>query len=426
MKRNSREPKNFPDRPGVYLFKDAKGKIIYVGKAKSLAKRVSSYFRQPIDSPKTQALVSNYRAIDFIVTPTELEALLLENKLIKQYQPKYNIQWRDDKNYPYIKLTTNEEWPRLLIVRKKENDQALYFGPYNAQSVKETIRLLYRLFPIRSCIETPMKIRSAPCLKYHIKRCFAPCIGKISKEQYHNFCRAIAKLLSGNLESAVAYLKGEMQAASAAQKFEAAARLRDRIKSLERIGKEKPGWQPPRRVIEGDPSLYELRNLLGLKRLPRRIEAFDVSNIQGKNPAASLVVFENGAPLKRDYRRFIIRSVEQPNDVASIEEVVFRRYAKSLKKELANPELILIDGGIAQARAAFTALKKAKAKIPVIGLAKKEEKIYFPYGRPPLALPADSGALNLLQRMRDEAHRFALSLHRKRRSKEVFRRLDNA
>ena len=405
--------KSFPDLPGVYLFKDKTGRVIYVGKAKSLKARVASYFKVPVDSPKTAALLKHYHHIDFIVAKTELEALLLESRLIKKYLPRYNVQWRDDKQYPYIKLTWGEEWPQLLVVRRKRSDGARYFGPYEAGSVKDTVRLLKKFFPIRLCKETPLKRREQPCLYFYLKQCWAPCARAVSHEEYLKVCQALVSILEGDLAAALAYLKEEMELAAGAQNFERAARLRDQIRNLSRLTLRRPGWRPPRRQIPGETSLWELREVLSLPRAVRRIEAYDVSNL-GSHSVASLVTFEEGRPLKSDYRKFRIRGIKKPNDVAAIEEAVFRRHTGTLKG-MPRPDLILVDGGIAQARAGEKALKRAKLQIPIVGLAKREEEIFFPRKNLPLKLPADSKARLLLQRVRDEAHRFALAFQRSSR-----------
>ncbi len=413
LRKNNKE---FPSLPGVYLFKDDKGCVLYVGKAKSLKNRLASYFNRQVESPKTQSLLRKYASIDYIVTPSELEALLLENKLIKKYKPYYNIQWRDDKAYPYLKLSMNEKWPKLAMVRRKEDDGALYFGPYDSKSAKETLKLLTKLFPLRTCKESPMRMRKQPCLQFHIKRCLGPCVNGVTSKQYKEYCRAVADILSGNLSGAIDVLKREMEQMSSEQKFEQAARLRNRISGLKRVIEKKPSWRPVRREIKGETAVSELRDVLGLSLPPGRIEAFDVSNISGSEIVASMVAFENGEPLKEHYRKFIIRGVSGQNDVASINEAVYRRYTKSLKDKMPKPDLILIDGGITQVNAAQSALARARTEIPLVGLAKKEEIIVFPKGRKPLKLPVESEALKLLERVRDEAHRFAVSFHRKRRA----------
>ncbi|HTY13624.1 MAG TPA: excinuclease ABC subunit UvrC [Candidatus Omnitrophota bacterium] len=402
----------FPDQPGVYLFKDKAGGVIYVGKAKSLKNRVSSYFQKPLNSPKTEELLKEYRRIDYITTPTELEALLLERKLIDKYRPRFNIMWKDDKQYPYLKLTMNEEWPRLILVRKKENDGALYFGPYESKSVRDTIRLIKRLFPIRWCKESPLKARQQPCLQYHLKRCWGPCVGSVDHKEYLNFCRAIIRVLEGDLAAAIKLLRDEMDFASAQMRFEQAAKLRDQIRNLSRLLEKRPDWKPRASVKEGDTSVWELKNALSLKRKPRRIECFDISNISGEGGVASMVTFLDGEPMKSDYRKFRIKGIEGQNDVASIHQAVFRRYSGSLSEKMDRPDLVMVDGGITQVRAAERALKESKLKLPVIGLAKKKEQVFRPERNLPLELPKDSPALKLLQRIRDEAHRFAITFQR--------------
>ncbi|MBU0573469.1 MAG: excinuclease ABC subunit UvrC [Candidatus Margulisbacteria bacterium] len=406
----------FPDQPGVYFFKDKAGEIIYIGKAKSLKRRIASYFNRPADSPKLQALLDHLHSIEFICTATELEALLLENRLIKKHQPKYNIMLRDDKNYPYIKLTMQEEWPRLLMVRQKLDDGALYFGRYDAGGIKETIRLIKKFFPIRWCKSSPMRTREQPCLQYHIKHCLGPCIGKISQQEYRNLCKAIASLLSGRMSDVTEALKKEMDAAAGAHKYELAAKLRDQINKLERVTRTRPRWVPRRIVRQAQNSLLELKDTLHLPKIPFRVEAFDVSNIQGEDCVASMVVFENGEPKKKDYRRFKIRGTEGPNDAAAINEVVKRRYTKTLKDKLPLPDLILIDGGKPQVNAAKRALPH---DIPIFGLAKKEELLFAPHKSRPIRLPLESPALLLLRAARDEAHRFAITYHRAKRKKSL-------
>jgi excinuclease ABC subunit C len=419
MKSLKEKLKCLPTKPGVYLFKDKSGTVIYVGKAKSLRKRVSSYFTKKPDI-KTGILLERLKDIDFILTKTELEALLLEDELVKKYRPRYNVALRDDKAYPMLKLTVNEEWPRLFLARRKEKDDALYFGRYQGRMVREVIRLVKKLFPIRWCKESPLKMRQQPCLYYRIGSCSGPCVGKISRGQYLSLVEAIKDLLEGKMEKSVSILKTEMEKSSEELNFERAAYLRDRIEILEKMmeGGELKKAPAPRVLSE----IVELKKKLNLAKDPMRIEAFDISNISGKNVVGSMVVFLGGVPLKNDYRKFKIRSVkEKPNDVAAIYEVVKRRYTGSLTKELALPDLIMVDGGLAQANAAFKALKAAHRRgLSVIGLAKRNEEIYFPKKNRPLRLKKNSPALKLLQRVRDEAHRFAITFHRAKRAKSLF------
>jgi excinuclease ABC subunit C len=411
--------KSLPNQPGVYLFKDKNREIIYVGKAKVLRKRVASYFRSQPDL-KTSILLDRLFDIDYIVTGSELDALVLEDELVKKYKPRYNISLRDDKAYPYLKLTVNEEWPRFFLARRKERDGSLYFGRYQGGMVRAVIRLVKKLFPIRWCSESPLKKREQPCLFYRIGSCSGPCIGKISRDDYLALVQGIILLLEGKMDQAIDKLREEMEKASREQNFEQAAYLRDRLRLLEKMREGKPNLAKapsPRQVGE----LTELQAALKLKKLPLRIEAFDISNIQGSNIVGSMVTFMGGLPLKNDYRRFKVKTVKgKPNDVQAIYEVVKRRYAGSLTNKLEWPDLVLVDGGLAQVNSGQKALREERKEIPVIGLAKREEEIFFPARRAPLRLGRQSCALQLLQRIRDEAHRFAVAYHRQKRRKTLF------
>jgi excinuclease ABC subunit C len=411
--------KALPSKPGVYLFKDRSGVIIYVGKAKSLRKRVSSYFSKSPDI-KTGILLERLYDIDYVVAGSEMDALILEDELIKKYKPRFNISLRDDKAYPYLKLTVQEKWPRLFLARRKEKDGALYFGRFEGRMVREVIRLVKKLFPIRWCKESPLRLRQQPCLYYRIGSCSAPCIGKISQTEYLALVQGIVLLLEGKMGKAFEKLRGEMEKASAKQDYERAAYLRDRIKILHKMMEEKDLRKAPapRRLSE----IEELKNRLKLKKPPMRIEAFDISNIRGANIVGAMVTFYGGLPLKNDYRKFKIRSIEKrPNDVAAIYEVIRRRYAGALSKKMPLPDLVLVDGGIGQVNSGARGLADARhPQLPIIGLAKREEKIYVPQGKKPLALAKTSVALQLLQRIRDEAHRFAIAYHRAKRAKSLF------
>jgi len=410
--------KALPLRPGVYLFKSKSGEIIYIGKAKSLRKRVASYFTRPADI-KTSLLLERLYDIDFVVTGSELAALILEDELVKKYKPRYNISLRDDKAYPYLKLTINEEWPRLFLARRKEKDGALYFGRYQGGMVREIIRLVKKLFPIRWCKETPLRSREQPCLYYRIGSCTAPCVKKIKHADYLALVQGIISLLEGRMEEALGKLKTEMEKASAELDFERAAYLRDRIEILGKMleGKELAKAPAPRALSE----IIELQQALKLEKAPMRIEAFDVSNISGSNNVGAMVAYYGGRPLKSDYRKFKIKSFSgKPNDVAAIYEIVKRRYQGSLAKKLPLPDLIMVDGGLPQVFAGERGLDEAQLKgLALIGLAKKEEEIFF-YGRKkPLKLNKSSPALQLLQRIRDEAHRFAITYHREKRRRSL-------
>ncbi len=538
MLRNIKSKLKFiPEKPGVYLFKGEADKIIYIGKAKSLKKRVASYFSKAPDSKKTELILRDLKNIEYIVASSELEALMLESNLIKKFRPRYNIVLRDDKQYPYLKLTLNEEWPRLIIVRRIEKDGAKYFGPMSGGAARDVIRLVKRLFPIRWCKETPLKKRKQPCMYYHIGRCIGPCAEEISREEYIKLCRAIMCLIEGDIDETIKELQTEMEEASRELQFERAKLLRDRLIKLKkmsrgqrvvsqdledrdviaisRVGeracavifhvrrgklvgrdffyphetaeatdeellthsviqyymdvsyipgeiivenkvldaglvesllektagkrvnlrveekaplvkmaKENSRLLLERKIIsqaEGDlGSLEDLKQKLKLDVLPVRIEAFDVSNISGTDIVGSMVTFVGGLPYKRDYRRFEVKSVKKADDIAAIYEIVKRRYSGSLKLKLGLPDLVLVDGGIGQVRAGRKGLKDSQiSHIPIISLAKKFEDVYVPSRSKPLKIGKDSKALRLLQRIRDEAHRFAVTYHRKKREKQL-------
>jgi excinuclease ABC subunit C len=306
------------------------------------------------------------------------------------------------------------------LARRKEKDGALYFGRFQGGMVRAVIRLVKKLFPIRWCKESPLRMREQPCLYYRIGSCAGPCIRKISRSDYMVLVQGIILLLEGKMDKALEKLKKEMETASERQEFEQAAYLRDRIKVLQKMmgGKELVKAPSPR-LLSG---ASELQKELKLDGLPMRIEAFDISNISGSNIVGAMVAFYGGLPLKSDYRRFKIRSLgEKPNDVAAIYEVVKRRYTGSLSKKMPLPDLVLVDGGLAQVNSGSRGIQEAELKsMPVIGLAKREEKIYLPKRNKPLSLARSSPALQLLQRIRDEAHRFAVAYHREKRSKSLF------
>lgn len=411
--------KSLPRKAGVYLFKDKSGAIIYVGKAKSLRKRVSSYFNKTPDI-KTGILLERLRDVDYVVTASEMDALILEDELIKKYKPRYNISLRDDKAYPLLKLTVQEKWPRLFLVRRKEKDGARYFGRFEGRMVREVIRLVKKLFPIRWCRESPLRMRRQPCLYYRIGACSGPCIGKISQTDYRALISGVVSLLEGKMGRALEKLKKEMTRASRKQDYERAAYLRDRIRALEKMMEAKDLSRPPapRRLLE----IEDLKKELALAKPPMRIEAFDISNIRGEDMVGSMVTFYGGLPLKNDYRKFKIRTLAgRPNDAAAIREVVKRRYSGVLAKKLPLPDLVMVDGGIAQVNSGKKALVEAgRGGLPIIGLAKREEEIFRPDAKKPLSLPRSSSALKLLQRVRDEAHRFAIAYHRGKRAKSLF------
>jgi excinuclease ABC subunit C len=534
---------HLPENPGVYLFKNAQGEIIYIGKAAVLAGRVRSYFQKGSDhSPKTSLLVSQVTDLETMVTRSELEALILESNLVKRHRPRFNVVLRDDKQYPYVRLPIKDDFPRLSIVRRVQKDGALYYGPYTpANALRETLKVIKHVFPLATCsIEIDGKADRA-CIEFEIKRCMAPCTGNQSKEDYHLIVEQVRQFLEGRDHELLDDLRARMEIAAGREEFEEAARLRDRLFKIERmlekqritqtaatdqdviglarqgaavdlqilfvrggllIGRKDFFWpqsadtadeelvrsaigqfynkdgQPPKEVLMPtdleDAALIEqwltekrgesvrvlapergtkhqlvllaeenaaaavanhlrdeeldrqageeLKRLLRLEQAPGRIEGFDISNTMGDQSVASMVVWEDGQMKKADYRRFKIQTVVGANDFASMKEVVTRRYGET--EALARPDLILIDGGLGQLAAAMEGLKEVgQQDLPILGLAKargeKEERIFLAGRKNPIVLTPTSPATHLLQRIRDEAHRFAITFHRKLRGKSL-------
>ena len=531
---------SLPDLPGVYQFFDNTGKIIYIGKAKNLRKRVSSYFnRTQYESAKLRALVSKVADIEYIVVNTESDALILENLLIKKYQPKYNILLRDDKTYPWI-VIKNEPFPRITTTRRYENDGSLYYGPYTSgRLLKALLDLIRHLFPIRTCDLnlTEANILSGkfkPCLEFQIGNCMAPCIGNQTADNYQKNVDAVKKILEGHLDDVLIFIRNEMEKAAKELRFEQAALLKERLRLLQnfqakssvisnqissadiftilesegftvinylkvnggvviqsynlqiknniddaledvfsqaiyeimerlKIKSEsfmvnlKPGFQIPgvkysipnhgeklkllklslrnaeayvKELIKNDERanpqnrmlkyLEQLKNDLQLPEIPGIIECFDNSNLQGTNPVSACVVFKNGKPAKGEYRHFNIKTVVGPDDFESMREVVKRRYKRLIDEGKALPNLIVIDGGKGQLGAAYQVLKELNIQhIPVIGIAKRLEEIYRPGDSTPIYLDKRSMSLKLIQQIRDEAHRFGITFHRRKREKNT-------
>lgn len=529
-----------PEKPGVYLFRNDRGKVLYVGKASNLHHRVRSYFAPQHADAKTQWLVPQIRDIDFIVTASEQEALILENTLIKRHRPRFNVRLKDDKTYPYLKITLADEWPAVHITRRMQEDGSRYFGPYaGAHSLRETMNLINKLFPYRTCKQPITGKPIRPCLKYHIKRCAGPCAGAISRKEYRQIIESVILFLSGKQGQIVRDLKQRMKRAAEALEFEKAAALRDQIKAIEKIAAEQkvvsspkttmdviaiaqehniacaqvlvirggkllgkehfilegalderpeavltgflqqfygagaevppevivpvaPEEQPlleewlsgkrgksGRLVVPGrgkkrhlldmaaenasemlrqwqarwladsgriEAAIEEVRTHLRLPRLPRRIECYDISNIHGTSAVGSMVVFEDGRPKPALYRRFKIKSVTGIDDYAMMCEVLsrrFRRGEQGTETPWANPpDLVLIDGGRGHLNTALAAMEELQISgIPAAAIAKENEEIFLPNVPDPIRLPPSSQGLYLLQRIRDEAHRFAISYH---------------
>ncbi len=526
-----------PDSPGVYIMKNAQGKVIYVGKVVVLKNRVRQYFQNTKNhSPKVRVMVSHIDDFETIMTSSEVEALILECNLIKKYRPRYNISLKDDKTYPYVKVTLADEYPRIMLTRRILKDGARYFGPYtNVGAVHESLKLLRRLFPMRTCKHMDV---DRPCLEYHIKRCLAPCVGLADAEEYRDMVRSVCLFLEGRTDEVEKALETRMESAAEKLQFELAARLRDQLKAVRRVaekqnivtgygdqdavGMARSGlgvcvqmflvragkmvgrehfhlsgseaesdeallsaflkqyyyraafipkeillpcqiteqsvieeWLTERKnskvslllpqrgqkheivqmaernaekylsdeaariqtaTAQTEGAVEELGRVLGLEKKPWRMECFDISHIQGAETVASMVVFEGGAPKKSDYRRFKIKSAEgKPDDFLSMREVTTRRYGKPDAEDM--PDLIVIDGGLGQLSSALSIIRGAGHTMPVIGLAKQFELIFVEGTSEPVELPRNSQALYLMQRIRDEAHRFAITYHRKLRGK---------
>ncbi|NLM70345.1 MAG: excinuclease ABC subunit UvrC [Synergistaceae bacterium] len=421
--------KNLPDRPGVYLMRDSEGMVLYVGKAKSLKRRVASYFRhESFASPRLRKLVASIDDISVIRTETEVEALILEAKLIRKYSPFFNVNLKMNDRYPYIKITS-ETFPRIVITRKKIEGDGLYFGPYvSVGDVRSLLRLIERYFPLRICAREidrnggGKKVR--PCLHHALGRCMGVCAGLATASEYRERVDDVILLLQGQSAEVVERLRKRMDRAASSLNFEEAARLRDTIRAIWRVSRQRVS-QPLREEFDGDMwiRLNRLQELLNLPVLPWRIDGFDISHMSGRETYGVVVVFEQGIPNRSLYRRFRIRTVEGVDDFRSIEETVERRYKKVLEGKEPLPQLILIDGGPVQLDFARRALSRLGLdNTPSISLAKEEELIYHSIGEDdPLRLDRGDEVLRLLQSVRDEAHRFAVESHRSARGARLRR-----
>jgi excinuclease ABC subunit C len=409
-----------PDISGVYIFKDAEDRALYIGKAKSIKNRVKSHYTNAQNLNTETFIVNNTEKIDFFVTDSEIEAFLLESELIKLYNPKYNINLKDDKSFPYI-IITKEEFPRIIVHRVRKQDELTefrnFFGPFtDVGAIKYTLNFLFKIFPVCSC-NKPRKKRIRPCLKYQLKRCVAPCVENISREDYLKNITNIELFLGGKKKEIIEEFKRQMKEAADNLEFENAALLRNHIWALEKtiINQKIIGNEP-----EFSLGVEELKDILNLPESPLRIEAFDISNLSGTDPTGSLVSFLKGQPNKSGYRRFKIRTVEGANDVAMMSELIERRYKRLIKEQQPLPNLIIVDGGKPQLNIASEVLMNLGLnEIPVIGLAKRFEHVFKPSLSDPIIISPDSPALFLLQRIRDEAHRFALKYHQLLRKKRT-------
>ena len=543
-----------PDVPGVYRFRDRHGEILYVGKAKSLRKRVTNYFGRDLQA-RTLTMVDQAESVDWIVTDNEVEALMLEYTLIQKHQPRFNIRLRDDKSFPFLAITRSEEWPRATVMRGKRRSGTQYFGPYaHAYAIRQTLDLLVRTFPIRTCSNAKFKRHEAqgrPCLLFHIERCSGPCVGEVTEEQYAAYVDGLAEFLAGNDDDILDRLRAGMESAADDLEFEQAARLRDQITAIQkalarqemattkredfdliaveeddleaavvalhvrkgrvsgrsstivdkvedvtteqlvarmlsqRYGGERP---PPEVLVQVEPeeadlwrewleyrreakvslrvprrgqkrrlmetaranareefarhrlrrqndhnararALRSLQDSLDLPEPPLRIECYDISTIQGSDTVGSMVVMEDGLPKRNQYRRFKVRSIDGQDDFAAMEEVLRRRLTAYLAerrlpveergKFAYPPSLLLVDGGAGQLGRAVKVVEELGLDIPVAGLAKKMEEVYLPGSPEPVVIPRGEHALHLLQRIRDEAHRFAVQYHRTLRGRRM-------
>ncbi len=547
-------PSEIPDGPGVYLFRDEHGAVLYVGKAKSLRKRLANYFGQDVRG-KTASMVEAAEGVDWIVTPSEVDAIMAEYSLVHEHQPRYNIRLRDDKSFPYLALTVDQEWPRAMVVRGKRRKGVRYFGPYaRAYAIRQTLDLMLRTFPVRTCTDAKFRRHETvgrPCLLFHIEKCAGPCVGEVEPADYDVLVEGLASFFDGASEEVTQRLTSEMQAAAENQRYELAARIRDQLTAVatamerQELVTERPddfdviavsddeleaalvvlhvrrgritgrkatvvdrvedvdtpaligilltalygSERPPREVLVQElpddsdvrnrwlterresrvslrvpqrgakrriletaadnaieefnrhrlkrhtdhnaraRALNDLQTTLQLPHPPLRIECYDISTIQGTNTVASMVVFEDGLPKKSDYRRFKIRTVSGQDDFASMEEVIRRRLtAYRAEQELPvdergrfayPPSLIVVDGGAGQLGRAVAVLDDMGIEIPAVGLAKRLEEVYLPNRSDPIQIPKGREALYLLQRIRDEAHRFAITYHRKLRGKKM-------
>ena len=425
----------FPKLPGVYLMKDGRGRVLYVGKAKDLRARVSSYFQDSANllntrGPEIAAMAAKVVDVDFLECDTEVDALLQENRLIKDIQPPYNEQLKDDKSFPYLEITTGDDFPGVLVTRSPRAKGTKLYGPFtSAGGLRDAVNALQKVFKYRTCeldirVDDDKRRFFRPCLLYNINRCTAPCADKIGREDYRRDIERLKRFMVSKRSVVLREMEKEMKAAAEALAFEEAARVRDRIKAIQSLalsGDVDQDVQPEVFYVDPAKGLERLEKILELEHTPRIIEGIDIANLQGDESVGSLVCFIDGRPLKSGYRRFRIKTVSGQDDYAMIREVVQRRYRHAAEGEEMYPDVILIDGGLGQLHAALEACGDMFVKPPmVISLAKREEEIYIQARKRPLRLPRNDAALRLLQHVRDEAHRFAQHYHHILRRKRQF------
>jgi excinuclease ABC subunit C len=432
LEKLAQKAKTLPKSPGVYLMKDDKDRVIYIGKSASLRDRVGSYFLASAKlEHKKAALIEQVADFDILQTDSEVEALLAENRLVKDIRPRYNTNLLDDKTFPYLMITTGEDFPGVYITRQPLSKGVKLYGPFTSvYALKEAVTLLQRVFKFRTCHldihEADDKRRFfRPCLLYPIKQCTGPCAARISREQYRQDIQRLIRFLDGDKKSVLAAMEKEMLEASKDLNFEKAGRLRDEIRALTALGQRgakgrQEFWQPEAFVSHPKEGVVKLQEALGLGEAPRIIEGIDIAHLQGDEMVGSKVCFIDGMPFKDGYRRYKIKHGQGNNDYLSIQEVVSRRYRETGTGHELYPDVILIDGGLGQLHAALEVFQTMDIKPPmVISLAKKEELIYVQSKSQPLRLPRNHQGLKLLQYIRDEAHRFAQHYHHLLRHKAL-------
>jgi excinuclease ABC subunit C len=412
--------KTFPLTPGVYLMKDAAGNVIYVGKAKALRSRAGSYFhKEAATDPRTCELVKHIADIDFIPCETEVDALMRENRLVKDLRPRFNRDLKDGKSFPYIQIRTREEFPRVEVTRTPRRRGVRLYGPFLSKArLKDAVNVLQKVLKFRTC-SLDIKCDDKrwrwfrPCLLHSIRQCTAPCNLRVTRDEYRKQIRKLVMILEGRTARLFAKMEAEMKEASAAMLFEKAARIRDEITALKNLklrgdqGKEEHA-QPEVFHIDPKKGMIGLKKVLGLEKVPRSIEGFDIAHLGGEDTVASLVAFIDGLPFKDGYRKFKIKSVQGVDDFASMREVITRRFKRLHDEDGVFPDILLIDGGKGQLNAALDAFAALGITPPtVISLAKQEEEIFRPGESESIRLSRHSAALRLLQYVRDEAHRFA-------------------
>jgi excinuclease ABC subunit C len=402
--------KQLPNSPGVYFYKSKSGEIIYIGKAAVLKNRVRQYFQKArVSDAKTDALVAEIADIDWTETETELDALFLESEMVKRYKPRYNILLRDDKSYVFVRIDMNNPYPHVSFTRQPQDDNAQYFGPYYAGwAVKKALRYLRRVFPYSTHAVMPRRV----CLQYHIGLCPGVEEQKINSREYKKILKKLIRYLKGERKQVMKEIEREMKKAAKEQRFEDAARLRNQLRNLHELQRQIIFRDREFMDISKDFALSELKNLLDLPEIPKRIEGYDISHMSGTNNVASMVVATNGLADKSQYRKFKMQ-LPGNNDFGHMKETLSRRFSKR-NESWPRPELILIDGGKGQVNAVLEALREKEIDIPLIGLAKRLETIIIPRENEELeelVLPQNSHLVKLLQRIRDESHRFAVSYH---------------